>query len=185
MNFFTDGAIPVERIPRAVNGLLPPDIAVWEAAEAGRDFSARHCAKWKTYVYRIQEGKAPNPFTARYAWHIARPLDIRAMDEALRCIIGEHDFSSFRAAGGAPMSPVRTIDRAEIIPRTDAAQLEIVFHGNGFLYRMVRNLVGTLVPVGLGKISPTDFLRILEARDRSEASPTAPASGLCLQSVDY
>lgn len=184
VNFFTDGRIPVERIPHAVNGLLPPDIAIWEAAEADREFSARHSAKGKTYLYRIQQGAAPNPFTARYAWHISRPLDIGAMGEALQCILGEHDFSSFRAAGGAPMSPVRTIDRAEISPAA-GNQIEIVFHGNGFLYHMVRNLVGTLVPVGLGNLSPKDFLRILEARDRGKASPTAPARGLCLQSVDY
>ena len=105
VNFFTDGRIPVDRIPRAVNSLLPQDIAILEAWEADREFSARHSAKSKTYLYRIQQGEVPNPLTARYAWYIRRPLEIARMQQALDLILGEHDFSAFRAAGGAPMSP--------------------------------------------------------------------------------
>ncbi|MBQ1335859.1 MAG: tRNA pseudouridine synthase A, partial [Selenomonadaceae bacterium] len=113
VNFFTDGRIPVERIPLAVNSLLPDDIVVLEAAEADFDFSARHSAKSKTYIYRIQRGSFPNPFTRNYAWYVGRPLDIHAMREALAMVLGTHDFTSFRASGGAPMSPVRTMYRAE------------------------------------------------------------------------
>ena len=184
VNFFTDGHIPVERVPRAVNGLLPSDIVVLEAAEADPDFSARHSAKSKTYIYRIQQGLLPCPFTRNYAWHVGRPLDVAAMREALGYVHGTHDFTSFRASGGAPMSPVRTMYREEIreIP---GDMLEVVLHGNGFLYHMVRNIIGTLANVGLGRISPVGFRNILEARDRRKASPTAPAQGLYLFSVEY
>ena len=109
VNFFTDGRIPTDRIVRAVNSLLPSDIVVRAAGEAEHDFSARHSAKSKTYIYRIQRGEVPDPMTARYAWYIRRPLDVAAMREALGCILGTHDFSAFRASGGAPMSPVRTM----------------------------------------------------------------------------
>ena len=183
VNFFTDGRIPVERVPLAVNSLLPDDIVVLEAAEADFDFSARHSAKSKTYIYRIQRGSFPNPFTRNYAWYVGRPLDIHAMREALAMVLGTHDFTSFRASGGAPMSPVRTMYRAEIGEKGDL--LEITIHGNGFLYHMVRNMVGTLVNVGLGRISVAGFREILEARDRKKASPTAPPQGLYLFSVEY
>ncbi len=183
VNFFTDGRIPVARIPLAVNSLLPDDIVVLEAAEADAGFSARHSAKSKTYLYRIQRGTFPNPFTRHYAWHVGHPLDVEAMEEALRAILGTHDFSSFRASGGAPMSPVRTMYRAELAEKGD--MLEILIHGNGFLYHMVRNIIGTLVNVGQGRISPEGFRVILEAKDRKKASPTAPAQGLYLHSVEY
>ena len=183
VNFFTNGRIPIERVPQAANGLLPADIAVLGASEADFDFSARHSAKSTTYIYRIQQGPLPNPFTRNYAWHVPRPLDRGAMEEALACILGTHDFTSFRASGGAPMSPVRTMYRAEIGEKD--GMMEIIIHGNGFLYHMVRNLVGTLVNVGLGRIAPLGFREILEARDRKKASPTAPAQGLYLFSVEY
>ncbi|MBR2215795.1 MAG: tRNA pseudouridine(38-40) synthase TruA [Selenomonadaceae bacterium] len=183
VNFFTDGAIPTERIVKAVNGLLPPDIVVLEATEASRDFSARHSAKSKRYLYKLQLGKA-NPFTARYAWHIARPLDQTAMEEAGAFLLGEHDFSSFRATGGAPMSPVRVMYEVAWEKQPNDI-LELRIHGNGFLYHMVRNIVGTLVNVGLKKISPPEFRAILEAKNRQLASPTAPACGLYLAEVFY
>lgn len=183
VNFFTDGTIPVDRIPRAVNSLLPPDITVKAAWEADRDFSARHSATSKTYLYRIQTGETPNPLTARYAWYLRRPLDLMVMQEALTKILGTHDFSAFRAAGGAPMSPVRTMYEAAISKNGDIIECRI--HGNGFLYHMVRNLIGTLVNVGLGVLSVGDFQRILASRDRKNASATAPARGLYLFDVQY
>ena len=184
VNFFTNGTIPVERIPQAVNGLLPKDIAVSRAMEMDREFSARHSAKSKTYLYRIRQGDTPDPFTARYAWYIRRPLDRDRMREALSFLLGTHDFTSFRASGGADMSPVRTMYRAELLD-IEREQMEILLHGNGFLYHMVRNIVGTLVNVGLGNLTPQGFREILEAKDRQRASATAPAEGLCLYSVEY
>ncbi len=183
VNFFTDGRIPAARLPRAVNGLLPPDIVVTAAWEAARDFSARHSAVGKAYLYRIERCAVPNPFSRSYAWQIFRPLDTDAMRAALALLEGTHDFSSFRAAGGAPMSPVRTLDTVRL--EEDGACLSCYIHGNGFLYHMVRNIVSTVVHVGLGRISPERFSEIFAARDRRRASPTAPACGLYLLSVDY
>ena len=183
VNFFTDGTIPVERIPRAVNSLLPSDIVVCWAFEADRDFSALHSAREKTYCYRILTGETPSPFRCRYAWHIRQPLDTVAMEMALAALIGTHDFSSFRAAGGAPMSPVRTMKRAEC--ERDGRELVLTFAADGFLYHMVRNIVGTLADVGAGNLTPEDFASILAAKDRQRAGATAPACGLCLVRVDY
>ena len=184
VNFFTDGRIPTDRIVRAVNSLLPPDIVVRAAGEADRDCSARHSAKSKTYIYRIQRGEVPDPMTARYAWYIRRPLDVAAMREALGSILGTHDFSAFRASGGAPMSPVRTMYEAAV-EEAAGNQLVCRIHGNGFLYHMVRNIIGTVANVGLGIITPQRFQEILDGCDRTKAAATAPACGLFLEEVDY
>lgn len=183
VNFFTDGTIPVERVPRAVNSLLPPDIVVRRAFEADRNFSALHSAKEKTYRYRILTGEIPSPFSCRYAWHIRQCLDAGAMKRAASSIFGTHDFSSFRAAGGAPTSPVRTVKSVECI--CEGREIVFSFSADGFLYHMVRNIVGTLADVGKRNISPNDFASILAAKDRQRASATAPACGLCLVQVDY
>ena len=184
VNFFTDGRIPVDRLPRAVNGLLPPDIVVAEAWEAGRDFSARHAATGKAYVYRLEQCTVPNPFTRNYAWQIFHPLDLGAMRTALALLVGTHDYSSFCAAGGAPMSPVRTLDAIQLDEEGEG-RFSCYLHGNGFLYHMVRNIMSTVVNVGLGRISVERFAAIFAACDRRLASPTAPACGLYLLRVDY
>ena len=184
VNFFTDGRIPVKRLPRAVNGLLPPDIVVTEAWEAARDFSARHSATGKAYVYRLEQCTVPDPFTRNYAWQIFQPLDVEAMRAALAMLVGTHDYSSFCAAGGAPMSPVRTLNEIRLTEE-GAGRLSCYLHGNGFLYHMVRNIMSTVVSVGLGRISVERFGEIFAVRDRRFASPTAPACGLYLVSVDY
>ena len=184
VNFFTDGRIPTERLVRAMNSVLPPDIVVKAAREEGRDFSARHSAKSKSYIYRIQEGETPNPFSERYAWYVGMPLDLAAMNEAAALLLGTHDFSAFRAAGGAPMLPVRTMYIAEG-GRVEGERIEFRFHANGFLYHMARNIVGTLVDVGRGRRTRADFAAILASRERKRASATAPACGLFLESVEY
>ena len=184
VNFFTDGRIPTERLPRAVNGLLPPDIVVSEAWEAARDFSARHSATGKAYVYRMKECRVPDPFTRSYAWQIFQPLDYDAMRAALHLLEGTHDYSSFRASGGAPMSPVRTLDTIRLTAEGEG-RLSLYIHGTGFLYHMVRNIVSTAVAVGTGRISQDRFAEIFAARDRRLVPPTAPASGLYLLAVDY
>ena len=184
VNFFTDGRIPTERLPRAVNGLLPPDIVVTAAWEAARDFSARHSATGKTYVYRIEQCTVPNPFTRSYVWQIFQPLDHDAMRAVLALLVGTHDYSSFRAAGGAPMSPVRTLDEIRL-DEDEGGRLSCCLHGNGFLYHMVRNIMSAVVSVGLGRISTDRFAEIFAARDRRLVPPTAPACGLYLLSVDY
>ena len=183
VNFFTDGTIPIERVCRALNSILPDDIVVTEAAEADRDFSALHSAKRKTYIYRIITGEVPCPFERNTAWYIRRRLDIDAMRRALSLLIGTHDYSAFRAAGGAPMSPVRTMDRADI--EKEGRIITMTFRADGFLYHMVRNIVGTVVDVGLGVKTPEQFGEILASLDRQRASATAPACGLYLESVEY
>ena len=184
VNFFTNGSIPIDKVPMAANSLLPDDIVVKEAWEADFDFSARHSAKAKTYIYRIQQGATPNPLTARYAWYERRPLDMGLMQQALDMLKGEHDFSAFRAAGGAPMSPVRTIYEARVEEKPGDL-LEFTIYGNGFLYHMVRNIIGTVANVGLGRISVKRFGEILSSLDRHQASATAPACGLYLDHVEY
>lgn len=183
VNFFTDGKIPVARVPRALNSVLPPDVVVCRAFEADRAFSALHSAGEKTYRYRILTGESPSPFLHRFAWHMRQPLDVGAIGRALPSLLGTHDFSSFRAAGGAPMSPVRAMTRAEC--RREGREVSLYFTADGFLYHMVRNIVGTLADVGRGRLSPEDFSSVLSARDRSRASATAPARGLCLMRVEY
>jgi len=183
VNFFTDGTIPVERMVRAINSLLPEDIVIRSAVEVKPDFSARHSAKDKTYLYKIQQGDVPNPFTRQYAWYIRRKLNISAMQMALIQLIGEHDFSSFRAAGSAPMSPIRTVYEASC--EQNGEGIEFFFFGNGFLYHMVRNIVGTIVNVGLGRTTLDEFREIIVAKNRKYAGATAPAQGLYLYRVTY
>ena len=184
VNFYTDGTIPVEKIPLAASGLLPNDIVVVDAWEAEANFNARHSAKSKIYTYKILADKVSNPFINRYAWHIRYPLDVAAMKAALDILVGQHDFSTFRAAGGAPMSPIRHIYEANIDNST-MNQLIIKIHANGFLYHMARNIVGSLVAVGRGRFSVADFKEIFESRDRNKAAPTSPPQGLCLYKVFY
>lgn len=184
INFHTNGTIPVEKIPIAASNLLPKDIVVLDAWEADSNFNARHSAKSKIYIYRILTGLVSNPFVNRYVWHIRYPLNFEAMSEALSIIVGKHDFSAFRASGGAPMSPIRTIFQADINSEENS-QLQIKIHANGFLYHMARNIVGSLVAVGRGRFSVEDFRKIFEGRDRNKAAPTAPPQGLCLYEVFY
>lgn len=183
VNFFTNGTIPVQRIVRAAESLLPADIVVREAFDVSADFSALHSAGEKVYTYRLLQGAASDPFLRRYTWYIRRPLDVAAMKSAALQLVGEHDFSSFRASGGAPIPPVRRMYAATV--ETWGNTIQFCFCANGFLYHMVRNLVGTLVDVGLGIKTQEDFVKILSGRNRALASPTAPAQGLCLERVAY
>jgi len=188
VNFFTDGRIDIEKIPLAAGTVLPADIVVRQAQEVDKNFSALHSAKSKIYFYRILLGAVSNPFVNRFAWHIWRPLDVDAMHEALKILIGTHDFSSFKAAGGAPnMNPVRTIFTAEIFNENffGGDILTIKIHASGFLYHMARNIVALVVAVGRGKVTLADFQKIFSACDRSLVPATAPAQGLCLQEIFY
>ena len=183
VNFFTIGTIPIERVVKAINSLLPDDIVVQKAEEVEMDFSARHSAKDKTYIYRVQQGDLMDPFLRNYTWYVKKRLDINLMNEALAMLVGEHDFSSFQAAGSAPMLPIRKIYRAECQKKEN--EIIFTFWGNGFLYHMVRNIVGTIVNVGLGKTSIERFKEIFYSKDRKKAGATAPAQGLYLKEVNY
>ena len=187
VNFFTDGRIPVEKIPVAASTVLPSDIVVRDAREVDKNFSALHSAKSKIYLYRILRGNSSNPFANRFAWHINRPLDAEVMSAALKLLIGTHDYSSFKAASDTIRNPVRTIFDAELFTEkiffSDC--LTIKLHASGFLYHMARNIVALIVEVGRKRISLDDFQRIFRARNRSLVPATAPACGLCLQEVFY
>lgn len=183
VNFMTSGRIPVDKIPLAGKGVLPADIVVRSAEIVGDRFHARKSALSKIYRYQIYQDRVCNPFFRNYAWQVNQPLDIGAMHQAAQNILGTHDFSAFRAAGGEAINPVRTILMA--CCRQNGSRIEFTFWGTGFLYHMVRNLVGTLIDVGLKRITANDFAVILAGRDRKAAGITAPPQGLYLKEVFY
>lgn len=179
-----DWKIPTERIVLALNDILPRDIAVLTAQEVGENFHARFSALSKTYLYTIYNSRIPSPFWRLYSYFVPRYLDVTAMNLAVRELVGRHDFASFQAAGRPVKSTVRTLFEAEVC-REGEELIYLTFRGDGFLYNMVRIMVGTLLEVGLGKRVPGDIASILAARDRTRAGPTVPAAGLCLERVEY
>jgi tRNA pseudouridine38-40 synthase len=193
--FKTTAEIAADRLHRSLNGLLPRDIRVTAVSEAADDFVPRF-AKGKTYRYAIAVGASVSPFQRRYSWHVREALDFDSMQTAAKHFIGEHDFTSFTASGGGEKTSVRRIDAITfgaggIIDTCgdDASNDQRVCHfdltANGFLYKMVRNIIGTLVEVGRGAIEPDAIPGIMATKDRATAGPTAPAHGLCLVSVRY
>jgi len=183
-HFRTGSRLGVDVIRKGLNALLPEDIFVREMSQVEADFHARYSAKGKVYEYRILNREDRDPFQRHYAWHIRTPLDWAEMSKCLSTLEGTHDFSSFRATGSGNTNPVRTIRRAEIGGK-QGDLLRILFEADGFLRHMVRNIVGTVVEVGLGRIDPSGFKTILGARDRRRASSKAPPQGLFLMQVRY
>ena len=177
----------VERHPAklrdGLNATLPADVACLLAQEAHPDFHALRCAVGKLYRYVIRVGPVPTALSRGLSWQVRYALDVLAMSKALAFLEGEHDFTSFRAAGCAARSPVRRINRAAI--DVVEGELWIELHGAGFLRHMVRNIVGALHEVGRQKRPPEWFRELLEVRDRTQAGVTAPARGLHLVRVDY
>ena len=198
-SFATASAIPVENWMKALNDILPASIRVLEVTEAAPEFHARKSARAKTYRYRIHRGAVCPPFLARYVWHYPYPLEESAMVEAAAVVVGEHDFTSFAAvdpervermaaAENVGTSNVRPTNIRTIFSSSwtrENEELIYTIRGSGFLHHMVRNLVGTFLLVGKGTVSREDFGRILDARERTAAGPTAPASGLYLVAVEY
>jgi tRNA pseudouridine38-40 synthase len=173
-----------EDLLRAANANLPPDLAIRELAIAPDAFHARRDARSKHYRYRIWNHPVRSPLRARGSWWVRGPLDLRAIDRALPAVLGEHDFASFRATGSSVRTTVRRLLRAEA-SGSAGGEVALDFAASGFLRHMVRNLVGTVVEIGLQRREPEDLRRILEARHRSAAGATAPARGLTLVSVEY
>lgn len=187
IHFDLTGSIPTDRIVTAANGLLPPDIVVYDAQEVAGDFHARYDAIAKTYRYSILEAPFPWPFIARYVYFHPQPLDLERMKDCFLYLRGKRDFAAFQSSGRPASSTVRTLQKIEI----DVQQMSwgrlinIAFTGDGFLYRMVRNIVGTLLEVATGRRPPSWVAEVLESRDRRRAGKTAPAAGLNLIDVKY
>jgi tRNA pseudouridine38-40 synthase len=212
MTFVTESSVPTENFGKALNDILPASVRVLEVAEAAPEFHARHSARAKTYRYRIFREAICPPFLARYVWHYPYPLAEDEMAQAAGAVVGEHDFTSFAAVdaergreqtgGRLPATASETRShtgnsQTGVSPATNVRKIfasswervgeELVYtvRGSGFLHHMVRNLVGTFILVGKGTLRVKDVTRILEARSRSAAGATAPASGLYLVSVEY
>jgi tRNA pseudouridine38-40 synthase len=171
------------KVQRILNALLAPEVVVVAARRAPDGFDARHSATCREYLYRIDTGPVPDPFTARYSWHHPGPLAIAPMRRAARYLVGEHDFASFCRAPRLPASTVRHLLRLAV--SATGSLLVIRAAANGFLHQMVRSLVGTLVAVGEGKQDPDEIPPVLAARSRAAAGPVAPPHGLVLARVRY
>ncbi len=203
-SFATASAIPPENWMKALNDILPASIRVLEVTEAAPEFHARKSARAKTYRYRIYRGAICPPFLARYVWHYPYPLEESALVAGAGAVVGEHDFTSFAAVdperveritagenvqtsshqtNGIQTTNVRTIFSSNWTRERE--ELIYTVRGSGFLHHMVRNLVGTFLLMGKGTLSLEDLRRILDARERMAAGPTAPACGLYLVGVEY
>ena len=176
--------MPVAKLALALNAHLPREIRVLSASKARADFHARFDATGKQYRYFIWNQRAMNPLLRLYAWHVSQPLDVPAMRHAAKLFLGKHDFKSFAGTRNYEMeTTVRTLTRCDI--RKNGPVLTFFIEGDGFLYKMCRGIVGTLVQLGLGKFSERDIKTMLAARDRRAAGMTAPAHGLALWKVFY
>jgi len=172
------------KLALALNAWLPEDIRVLAAARARKDFHARFDAKGKQYRYFLWNHPAMNPLLRHTAWHVPRPLALEVMREAAALLVGKHDFQSFTANPGyARKSTIRALTRCDL--RHSGHLLTFVIEGEGFLYKMCRGLVGTLVQIGLGKFPPEQVRAMLAQKDRRAAGMTAPAHGLVLWKVYY
>jgi len=183
-HFTTSSQLDPSVIAKGLNSLLPDDIFVREAMYVAEDFHARYSARRKSYEYRILNTMAPDIFQRRYVWHIRKKLDNEEIRRSLSLVLGEHDFSAFRSSGSGNRNPVRTMYRADLIEQKGGL-IKIFMEADGFLRHMVRNLVGTLVEVGLGKMTAEGFGAVLKSADRRMAGPRAPAHGLFLVKVHY
>lgn len=197
VHFDVDTSIPTDKIPFAVNTHLPDDVSMLSCEIAPENFNARFSAKRKTYCYKIYVSKHRLPVLELDHEHITYPLDLDKIGQAAKIIEGTHDFKCFEASGSVIKNTVRTVYSVDVVTRPfDNAtvradgkffdgELSISVTGNGFLYNMVRIIAGTLVYVGIGKLTPQDVSRILETGDRKAAGKTLGAKGLTLMSVQY
>jgi tRNA pseudouridine38-40 synthase len=173
-----------DTVQNAINfHLKPAPVAVVHVVEVGEDFHARFSATHRAYRYRILNRRAPPTVLAGRVWHVAAPLDAAVMQGAANALIGNHDFTSFRAAACQAQSPVKTLDMLRV--DRDGEEIAITVEARSFLHHQVRNIAGTLKLVGEGKWTRADVETALAARDRSRAGPTAPADGLYLMQVTY
>jgi len=184
-NFCVDTRLTANNFEKGLNSLLPPDIVVKDCQGVDESFHARYDARSKVYDYRILNRPIPAALFRQYAWHVRKSLDVNAMRAAMVCLKGEHDFSAFEASGSPRSHAVRKVMEVNLTAKNAEGYLVFTVEADGFLRCMVRNMVGTLVDVGLGKVSPDEFQHILTSKDRKQAGVTAPPHGLFLGEVKY
>lgn len=179
----TETSLSTADLHRGLNAVLPEDVAVVEVEEAPENFHATYDARRKTYRYQIHNGRTPDVFNRRYVWHYPQPLDADKMHAAAQALAGKHDFASFESAGSERPDSVRTLFAVDVKRDSDRITIEVT--GDGFLYNMVRAIVGTLVEVGKGAREVAWPAEVLAACDRRAAGQTAPPHGLFLVCVEY
>lgn len=190
-NFRTKSKLSLLKIQKALNSLLPGDISIKKIKEVKESFHSRYQVKTKTYRYIIHNDRFPSVFLTRFSWHIPYKLDIKLMRQEAKTLIGTHSFKSFCASGSTVKTTTRTIQNIAIktigytLYAIRYALIIIDIEADGFLYNMVRNIAGTLVEIGRGRLAKGSLKRILQAKDRRLAGPTAPPQGLFLRRVKY
>lgn len=182
-SFKTDKSFPARDIMKYLNRYLPNDISILEVSEAPESFHARYSAGRKTYLYKLWNREYPEPFLRKYSMHVEERLDIEGMRKAARYFIGEHDFTAFSNAKSKKKSMVREIYSIDITEQEGLIEIRVC--GNGFLYNMVRRIVGTLVAVGLGEVNAVRIPEILNSGERSQAGHIADACGLFLEKIEF
>ncbi len=183
VNFNLDVSIPEERIPQALNSVLPPDIICKSAEKVSPNFNARFDARGKKYRYRILNSSIPSVFTRNFVYSLHQPLNFDKFCQAAQNLIGKHDFAAFQAKGSDIDDTIRTID--DIIINEHGREYRVDIVGDGFLYKMIRIIIGTMIECGLGKMELQELPRILASKERKQAGYTAPAKGLTLLEVYY
>lgn len=181
--FDTDTGIPPHKLIYALNARLPEDIRIQDSKETAPDFHPRHCDSRKTYEYRIYHAAVPMPTERLYTYFTYTPLNLEKMREAAAHFVGTLDFKSFCNTDSQVQDTVRQIESVEVVENGNRITLRVA--GRGFLYNMVRIMAGTLLEVGRGRLEPEEIPRIIEARDRDAAGPTAPACGLTLVKYEF
>ncbi|MDY6839115.1 MAG: tRNA pseudouridine(38-40) synthase TruA [Thermodesulfobacteriota bacterium] len=184
-NFVVDTQLTADIFKKGLNSLLPADIVIKECQEVDTAFHARYDALSKTYDYRLLNHPVRAALLRQFAWHIRKPLDEKAMRVAMECLKGEHDFSAFEAVGSPRSHSRRTALNVGLTAKDPKGYLVFSMEADGFLRSMVRNVVGTLVDVGVGRMSPEGFGDVLASKDRKQAGITAPPQGLFLREVKY
>lgn len=182
-NFLTNSKIPPHNFKMVLNKLLPDDIVVLKSEEVDGSFHSRYDSKGKKYTYTIISGDNRPAIGRNYMYYFYRKLNIENMKKACRYFIGTHDFSAFKSSGSSAKTSVREITEFTMVKEENFIRFSVT--GNGFLYNMVRIMVGTVLEVGVGRFKPEDIKLILESRDRSKAGKPVPARGLCLEKVFY
>ncbi|MBN1847862.1 MAG: tRNA pseudouridine(38-40) synthase TruA [Deltaproteobacteria bacterium] len=183
-HFLTHTHIDPESLRNGLNALTPDDILIRKADYVPLDFHSRYSVKSKVYEYQIWIRHEPNVFRRNFVWHVRQVLDVETMRQCVSLLVGRHDFSTFRSSGSGNMDPVREMIHAEIRGPEDGI-LTFIFEADGFLRHMIRNIVGTVVDVGRGRMGLVEFRDIFQAKDRACAGFKAPAQGLFLNMVKY